>query len=841
MKKRPENIQEFADEIQKFIDEKREPGQIIKARVLEINSTDNIFTLELAENFNFYRGALVMINRTSGSVQDKYSNILKILTKDDIEFKEGDTVDVDSSLMNLVIDRLGRTINRIHENDLDDNNRKILQHVLGNGEIQYNPVNVNYISKTLNDAQKDAVRQTLGAEIFHLIIGPPGTGKTYVITEIIQQLLPKNQILVTAWTNIAVDNILEKFKDLPPENILRIGSFKEINPSCQKFTLEKRREQSPDWKEVKKLEKLIKRQKQSIHLLDREKYLIKNQIERLKKEYENYKEKLDYINHKKEEYASRSLKYKPSQTKFNDVDKGLEQEWSKLINDSKNYSNLANDLINLEEWETSLPEETVLVGLESEIKKDNSLKLKKRITSPFRRKEYKKYLEALKVKEMNYQKIIESYDLYGLEKDRVKKDYIKLYGDDIGIPVNNTMKCEIKLLDLLERYIPPEFTFETEMYGHQSIIYESYRHYISSIEEEAVIIEKEAELFIDDLEINIRKYDAILNEIESLKELIEINENNKDVILAYIDGEILSKSRLFFGTVISSAHPILKDKSFDWVIMDEASQVASFMSLIPLLITKRFVLVGDNKQLQPIEESKLSDHLNLSIFNRLLNNFSDSSTFLDVQYRMNKGLANIAGELFYDGKLKTFPKISDQKLDCKAKGDVHKLLKPEEPVTFLDTSNCEYLEDGMGSGCENSKESKLVVRLIDMLLAEGIPNNEIGVITPYRRHKINVRNRLKELDIDVDTVYSFQGREKDVIILTFCNSRLGRLKPYLRAFIERPSQVNVALTRARKKLIIVGNSKTLQESRLLGRIIELVGVKNTVEYSDIMKNIIGEN
>ena len=441
---------------------------------------------------------------------------------------------------------------------------------------------------------------------------------------------------------------------------------------------------------------------------------------------------------------------------------------------------------------------------------------------------------------MKYEKIKESYELYSVEKDRVEKDYMKLYGYEIGIPVNNAMKCEIELLDILERYIPAEFTFETELYGHQSIIYESYKRYISSIEEKGLIIDKEAELLSDDLNFKIRKYDGILNEIESLKELVEINENNKEVIMAYIDGEIFSKSRLFVGTVVSSAHPILKGKSFDWVIMDEASQVASFMSLIPLLITKRFVLVGDNKQLQPIEESKLSDHLNLSIFNRLIYNFPDSSTFLDTQYRMNEKLANIACELFYEGKLKTFPKISRQKLDCKAEGDVRELLNPDEPITFLDTVDGEYFEDGLGSGCENSKESKIVVRLVDMLLCEGIPSREIGVITPYRRHKINVKNRLNRLDmhVDVDTVYSFQGREKDVIILTFCNSKLRKLKPYLREFIERPSQINVALTRARKKLIIVGNSKTLKESELLGRIIELVGVENTVKCSDeIIKNL----
>ncbi len=281
----------------------------------------------------------------------------------------------------------------------------------------------------------------------------------------------------------------------------------------------------------------------------------------------------------------------------------------------------------------------------------------------------------------------------------------------------------------------------------------------------------------------------------------------------------------------------MKEEFFDWVVMDEASQVASYISLRPLLKTKRFVLVGDNKQLQPIEESLLSDHLNLSIFNRLLTNFPNNSTFLETQYRMHVDIANVASELFYEGNLKTFHNISQQTLDCTSNGDTHEILKLKVPITYLDTVNLEYLEDGVGNGCENSKEADLVIKLINMLYLEGIPYKEIGVITPYKKHKINIQNKLKETQkVDVDTVYRFQGREKDVIILSFCNSKLGRLKPFLRKFIERPSQVNVALTRARKKLILVGNSKTLKESDLLWKLIHLIGEENTIKCTEELLN-----
>ncbi len=191
---------------------------------------------------------------------------------------------------------------------------------------------------------------------------------------------------------------------------------------------------------------------------------------------------------------------------------------------------------------------------------------------------------------------------------------------------------------------------------------------------------------------------------------------------------------------------------------------------------------------------------------------------------MNEGIANVASELFYNGNLKTFHNVSEQRIECN-NGDIHEILNPQAPITYLDTLNMEYFEDGIGGSCENSKESLLVFQLVNMLLNEGIMPNEIGVITPYRKHKINIQNKLKDMakDVDVDTVYRFQGREKEVIIISFCNSRLRRLGPFLRKFIERPSQVNVAITRARKKLFLVGNSKTLKESKLLMEIIKIIG------------------
>ena len=451
----PENVRDLADEIQEFIDNKREPDQIIKAKVMEIRQQDKLIKLELNEDFNFYKGALVVVNGISGSVQDKYSNILKISTKDNLELQVGDTVNIDSSNMNLVIDRLEKTINRINNNDLDKNSQKTLQFILGKYKPHYHPQNIHFISENLNINQKEAVKCTLSADNFHLIIGPPGTGKTYVIIEIIKQLIRTNKkILVTAWTNIAVDNILEKFKDSSPESILRLGSFKDVSPICQKFTLEKRRKESVDWKEAKELERLIKKQNQSIHSLENEKYIIKNEITDLKTKKDNYLKNIDSIEDIKEKYRIKSLKYNPSKYKVNEELLNLEMRCKKLNKESENLSNLASQLLNLEEWKDGLVEEELLNKLEGEIKKANSQKIIKRISSPFRRKEYQYYLADLQNKEKKYQKIKESYNPYWEERNSVEEDYFKLYGNYMGNPYKDCLKREIEILNLLEMYMP---------------------------------------------------------------------------------------------------------------------------------------------------------------------------------------------------------------------------------------------------------------------------------------------------------------------------------------------------------------------------------------------------
>ena len=163
-----DDIQELADEIQEFIDYKREPEEIKEAQVKKLDPTDNMITLELKEDFKCYKGALLVVNGICGTVQDKYSSILKISTKEELEFQVGDNVKVDSSKINLIINRLEKTIINIKENNLDKNSQKTLQFVLGNEIPQYHEKNVNFKSQSLNIPQKEAIINSIMQIIFIL-------------------------------------------------------------------------------------------------------------------------------------------------------------------------------------------------------------------------------------------------------------------------------------------------------------------------------------------------------------------------------------------------------------------------------------------------------------------------------------------------------------------------------------------------------------------------------------------------------------------------------------------------------------------------------------------------
>ncbi len=317
-----------------------------------------------------------------------------------------------------------------------------------------------------------------------------------------------------------------------------------------------------------------------------------------------------------------------------------------------------------------------------------------------------------------------------------------------------------------------------------------------------------------------------IDEINEIKMEIDDIKNN-------MQHDIVGGAKIIASTVLSSSSFLTKDIEFDYVIMDEASQVPVYLALIPLLKTKKFVLIGDNKQLQPIKNNNASYLLNKSIFNLLIEKYPNNYTFLNTQYRMNKKISDIASNLYYDNKLLTGDAVKNQKISLK--NNKYFLLN-EDVITFIDTSDVNFNEVDLAGGCCNKYESCLILHLVDALLSNDISCEEIGIITPYRKQKNHIIKLLnnKGINIECDTIYRFQGREKDVIIISFCKSLNKSLNDFQKKFLADENQLNVSLTRSRKKLIIIGNYSMLGSAQNIKDLVNEISRENILYLDDIL-------
>ncbi len=294
---------------------------------------------------------------------------------------------------------------------------------------------------------------------------------------------------------------------------------------------------------------------------------------------------------------------------------------------------------------------------------------------------------------------------------------------------------------------------------------------------------------------------------------------------------------------------------FDVAIIDEAGQLTIPAILGALRFAKRFILVGDEKQLPPLVLSKEAAEAGLSesLFSKLkLKDYdyrkdeiqSESSCVsLKVQYRMNKWISHFASKVFYDGQLIPHASVANSLLDAvpsklfrrAEKASVVRAIDPLSPMVFLDVF-------GNQERAKTSDAEALAVReVVAGLLAQGIAQQEIGIIAPYRAQVANLRRYLFSNDetigwealsydtqLSVDTVDRFQGGERPVIIMSFATTTRPEVNSQLRDHLTNPNRLNVALTRAQKKLILVGNASALASLPVFERLLAYCRGLNTI-------------
>ena len=293
---------------------------------------------------------------------------------------------------------------------------------------------------------------------------------------------------------------------------------------------------------------------------------------------------------------------------------------------------------------------------------------------------------------------------------------------------------------------------------------------------------------------------------------VKVLKADADLLEFYIINDLLQSMDAICCTLVGASHPVLRGKKFKTVFIDEAGQSLEPASWIPLLRAHRVIFAGDHQQLPPTIKSLEAARAGLSrtLFEKGIEKHPGQVSMLQVQYRMHEKIMAFSSRYFYDDKLIAHDSVK------------HRLLRPDQtPVTFIDTAGCGYLEkqDPETLSRMNSEEASLVMQQVERLIEDIGPDNWIegqitmGIITPYsaqvdQLHKLAEASPLLEplhRLITINTVDAFQGQERDVIVISFVRSNdKGEV-----GFLADIRRTNVAMTRARKKLIMIGDSATL--------------------------------
>ena len=264
---------------------------------------------------------------------------------------------------------------------------------------------------------------------------------------------------------------------------------------------------------------------------------------------------------------------------------------------------------------------------------------------------------------------------------------------------------------------------------------------------------------------------------------------------------------------------ILGDREFDLVVIDEAAQSTEPACWIPLLRSKRVVLAGDHCQLPPTIQSHeaVRAGFSVSMMERLVARFGNTiAKRLTTQYRMHKQIMQFSSDEFYDSELVCADTVKEHLLSDLP--HVSKTDLTQTAIRFDDTAGSDCIEkaEADGDSRENPGEAEYVARQVAELIAIGVTPNEIAVITPYAAQVRLLRNLIADPAVEVDTVDGFQGREKEAIVISLVRSNPnGEL-----GFLNDTRRMNVALTRARRKLIVFGDSSTLANHEFYLRLLE---------------------
>jgi len=671
----------------------------------------------------------------------------------------------------------------------------------------------------LNYRQKQAIRSSLDNEIV-FIWGPPGTGKTTTLGNIVRCYVEKHKdgyskVLVLSHTNVATDKAAERIIDcsrsedyLIEGKVVRFGNIIEDDKN--------RVLKTKDVPLVRLSDIARRRTDQLSHELEKQVTRLKSltnankEIEKLLSEKQQVERYLDELN-----------------------------KTRTYLNEKELQENNAAD--NIEQHEVNLQK------IEGKIRKAESAN------------KLRRFFSRLNIPELTLQKTEVIHDINSLQekiknlqqenirsKDAfhdLKRKYCGSYNALHFIHENEEFINENTLLSRLEN----ENSVIVVCFGCKEKLRVKNQKLMFSCPKckyETQFFPIEDRRNIDWHDLQVRK-DKNLSQVKDINKTIKaLNERIRE-----IEDNIIKEAKVIITTMTQSyISQIISSMNFSMIIIDEASMVPlPIMFFASGLSLDKVVVIGDFKQLAPIAQSKNKYlHMDIFEFSGLKKNIEEKGedqrlVALDEQFRMDPAISEICNTFVYqpcNNRLEDSPGVKNRNNDNILERDPY----PDEPIVFCDTSSVNpWCTSTPSHSCFNLYHAILVVKLMERAVKEGISGERIGVITPYRAQAKFI-NRMKQallpkVGAKISTVHKFQGLESEIIILDTVISRGKRGGPgfFYDGSDESNRMLNVAVTRAKTKLIIVGDSvylsSKLKKDSLMFKVLGHFKNKNKVFIS----------
>lgn len=290
-------------------------------------------------------------------------------------------------------------------------------------------------------------------------------------------------------------------------------------------------------------------------------------------------------------------------------------------------------------------------------------------------------------------------------------------------------------------------------------------------------------------------------------------------------GQLLDRTQVVACTLGMAGSRLIKNLKFDVTIIDEASQALEAESWTAALLSPKLVLAGDHKQLPPTvcsDDDAVVKGLGRTLFERLAERYPQATKMLQVQYRMHESIMQWSNSRFYSSEL-----VADS--SC-----AQRTITGIEPVVFIDTLGCGMEEQGEHAESKsNEGEARLVVNYLGELVPSSIEAGRVAVITPYSAQVDLISSMLSEHGLEgvaCGTVDGFQGREFDAVIYSTVRSNSSRKI----GFLKDLRRCNVAVTRAKMHLCVVGDGGLLKQSGLYSDFVKWLE-NSSVRYPDSLQ------